>query len=761
MLYSTINLLGLSISMAFVLLLAVYVQQQLSTDSFHENGDRIYVVANDRSINMGYYLPRHLKGQFPEIESFSSYCYEGTSEFKYKGEIINAESAFADSSFFDMFGFKLVNGSSSEWKSSQDRVMISESFALAHFQNEDPVGRQISYLDFESLTIAGVFEDINNSVFKSIDVFIRGEYAQKTNSANDPRMSNAGGGVCYIMTYPGADIQSRSEDILSYLKEIFWIYQNGTYTQVKIVPLRDIYFLESGGEDYYGGTNFGDRSFVKLLSAVCLILLLFAILNYVNMTTALMGFRAKEMATRRLVGAQKSTIFIKMILESISFCAVSMILAVMCGYLLSSTASSILNYPISLSEAVTLPNILLCFAFIVVIGIIAGIVPALLIQKTSPIDVVKGTFRLKTKTIYSKIIIIVQNVVTVTMIVVAFVMYLQVNHLVKAPLGYNNEDILVIDNNYGNTEQIKPLIDKLKSLSCVEMVGLGNGHPLSGTNNYTMELENGEWVSFQMVQGDSLYFNILGIREKQDNHIPGAYWLNECAFKKIGNDESALKFVTKRSGVMEIGGIYYDFRIGNILDKETAILLYNNGEFPEKSYPWDIIVKTVGDQISAKDLIHETIDELFPGKNYSADYSEVSLRERFKKEDQIVTIIIIFTILSLIVSALGLLAMSSYYMQQEIKSVSIKKVFGADFSEVLYELVFSFLRLVMVASIVAVPLSYFIMRTWLQGYSYRIDLYWWIFIAAGAITLIIAAGAVLWQSVKAANSNPAIEMKKE
>lgn len=746
----------MSISMAFVLLLAIYVQKQLSTDSFHTNGDRIFVVANEGCINMGYYLPRHLKGQFPEIESYSSYLYEGTTEFKYNGEIINAESAFVDSSFFDMFSFKLVDGSSSEWKASYQRVMISESFALAHFHDEDPVGRQLSYNGDEVLTIAGVFEDIHNSVFKPVDVFVRGEYAEKTNAGNNARMSNAGGGISFIMTYPGADIQSRNEDILSYLKEIFWIYQNGKYSVVKIVPLRDLYFLESGAEDYYGGINFGDSSFVKLLSAVCLILLLFAILNYVNMTTALMGFRAKEMATRRLVGAQKSAIFFKMIAESISFCTVAMILAILIASLLSPTASSILNYTLSLSDSLTISNVLLCVAFILLIGIIAGIVPALLIQKTSPIDVVKGTFRLKTKTVYSKVIIIVQNVVTVVMIVVALTMYLQVKHLLNAPLGYNFNDVLVINNTYGRAGQIKPLVDKLKTLSCVEDVGLGNGHPLSGTNNNTVQFSNDKWVSFQIVKGDSAYFNILGFKEKQDNHNPGKYWMNECGFKIIGIEESETRFEN-----IEFGGIFYDFRIGNILDKETAVLLSNLGEYSENGYPWHIIVKTIGDQNEANILIHETIEEFFPGKMYQADYTEVSLKERFKKEDQILTIIIIFTILSLIVSALGLIAMSSYYMQQERKSVSVKKVFGAEFSEILRELVFSFLRLVFVAFLIAIPLSYFIMNRWLQGYSYRINLYWWIFIAAGAITLLIAAGAVLWQSVRAAGTNPALEMKKE
>ncbi len=762
-LYSTINLLGLSVSMSFVLLLSIYVQKQLNTDSQHKNADRIYVVANEESINSGYYLPKHLKNKFPEIESSSSYYYNGNLELKLDGKPINALTAFVDSSFFDIFSFQIIEGSSTQWKESSQRVMISRSFALSHFGGRNPLGQQISFRPHENdeiLTIAGVFEDINNSTFKSVDVYIRGEYASVINSANDEFMSNAGGGVCFIMTYDNSDIKSRESDILSYLKDIFWIYENGTHTKVKLIPLRELYFSQDGAEEYNGGIYFGDISFVKLLSGVCLILLIFAILNYVNMTTALSGFRSKEMATRRLVGGQKRDIFIKMMIESISFCAISMIFAIIIAQFFSPTASKILNYQISIFDAVSIKNIIYILLFILFVGILAGLVPAILIQKTKPIDIVKGTFTLKSKTTYGKIIIIFQNMVTIVMLVMAITMYLQVNHLINAPLGYNTKDILFINNNFGNAEKIAPMLDKLKTLPCVESVGLGEGHPLSGTNNWTIELENGDWVSFQHVKGDSTYFNILGLRKKQDNNIPKKSWLNEYAFKKIGKDESALSFNIKSSSkAQEIGGIYYDFRIGNILNKETACFIYDYGEYPSKKYPWNIIIKTNGEQSSANNSVYEVVKEFYPEKMYEAKYTEDSLSEMFSKEERIVTIIIIFTTISLIVSALGLIAMSSFYMQQERKTVSIKKVFGAKFEEVLKELIFPFIRLVLVAIIIGIPLSYYIVKTWVEGYSYRIDLYWWIFLGAALITISISALAVLWQSLKTAHTNPAETIK--
>ena len=197
-----------------------------------------------------------------------------------------------------------------------------------------------------------------------------------------------------------------------------------------------MYFLEEGTRDGTETIQFGNRSFVNLLLAMCILLLAFAVLNYINMTTALTGFRAKEMATRRLVGADKRSIFLKVIAESTLICGISMLLAILLAEALSPAVSRMLEYQVSIFKAITPVNVLLVLGFIVILGILSGIVPALLIQKAQPIEIVRGTLRLKTKTVYSKVIIIVQNVVAIIMLVSALTMGLQIRHLVTADLGY-------------------------------------------------------------------------------------------------------------------------------------------------------------------------------------------------------------------------------------------------------------------------------------------------------------------------------------
>ena len=762
-LYGAINLVGLTVSMAFVLLLAVYVQRQLSTDSFQENADRIYVIANEDNVTMGYWLDKHLKNNFPEIEKGCCVANMSSSAaFSIDGERIYGSTMAADSTFFEMFSYDLVKGNKADWRVSWDRCMVSEEFANAHFRDKDPIGQviQFNYEGSFPLTVCGIYKDFGNSILKAPDVLVRGEMMPKTNSSHDEYMSNAGGGICFVMAYPDADLLARQDDILSWCEEHFWVYKS-QYDKVRIIPLRDMYFLNEGIRYGSDTIQFGNRSFVNLLLAMCLLLLAFAVLNYINMTTALTGFRAKEMATRRLVGADKRSIFLKVIEESTLICGISMILAILLAEALAPAASRILEYQISIFKAVTPVNVLLALGFILVLGILAGIVPALLIQKAQPIEIVRGTLRLKTKTVYSKVIIVVQNVVAVVMLVSALTIGLQIRHMVSADLGYNTKDILVVDNAFGQTGQIRPLLDKWREEPCVEEVGQGDGIPLGGTNNWTMELADGRWVSFQQIQGDDKYFDILGLKVKQDNHQPNKWWLNEYAFKQIGIEETATEFQTAQNGTRSIGGIYYDFKIRPLEQDQSAAMIYNRGENPDDDYPWVLLVKTTGDQAAAKKRVEAVAGEVFPGRLFEGQYIEEMIADGFKDESRVLKIVLIFTLLSVLVSALGLFAMSSYYMQQEIRSVSVKKVFGADYSGVLKELVLSFMKMVGIAFVIGVPLAWFIMNRWLSGYGHRIGLHWWIFLAAGAVVALIAIVSVLYQSIKTARTNPAEALKKE
>ena len=759
--YGAVNLIGLTVSMAFVLLLAVYVQRQLSTDSFQKNADRVYVFANEYSVSSAYWLDKHLKDNFPEIEKSTAVALMGGAHpFHLDNELIYGSAMAADSSFFDIFSYELASGNRADWKLSWDRCMVSEKFANAHFGGRDPIGQQlVTEVGMTPLTVCGVFKDFGNSAFVSPDVLVRGEIMPKMNPSHDAAMNNAGSSICVLMSRPGVDLREKSDAILQWCEANYWVYRSDCDV-VRLIPLRDLYFLESGASDWMGTVRFGDRSLVNLLLGMCLLLLAFAVLNYINMTTALMGFRAREMATRRLVGAERWSIFLKTILECLVVCAVSMALAVLLAEWLAPQASLVLSYPISIFGAVTPVNILLVLAFVLVLGFLAGLVPALLIQRTEPIEIVRGTLRRKTKTVYSKVIIVIQNAVSVVMLVCALTIGVQIRHMITFDLGYNTKDILYFENDCGEAGKLRPLLDRLNAESCVEAVGLGNGVPLEGTNNVTAPLPDGRWVAFQEIIGDAAYFDILGLREKQDNHAPDYWWLNEFAFKQLGIEESASEYVIYDSS-HPIGGIYYDFKIGSLEVQQRAARILNLGEFPEEVTPWHIVVKTVGDKSAARKRVEAVVHEVFPGRTVDAHYLEERIAEGFSAERQVLIIVLVFTLLSLLVSALGLFAMSSYHMRQEVRGVAVKKVFGAAYSGVLRDLVLAFMKMVGIAFVIGVPIAWFLMDSWLKGYGHRIVFPWWSVVVAGLTVALIAFVSVLYQGIVTARTNPSEALKKE
>ncbi|MBQ3738916.1 MAG: ABC transporter permease [Bacteroidales bacterium] len=764
-LYALINLLGLTISMAFVLLLAVYVQKQLSTDAFQENADRIYLVAPQDGYTMAYWTDKHLRNLLPEVEKSTAVLrMTSNGEFTVEDETVYASVTIADSCFFDIFSYDLVSGSKADWKLSWDRCMVSEAFANAHFGDKDPIGRTVTLNQAGgiALTVCGVFKDFGNSVIDAPDVLCRGELLPKLIPNHNEAMNQSNGGVCFLMTNPNADLYARHDDIVDFLKKNYFVYASGRQEDVRILPLRDVYFSSADSYDYSQTMKLGSRKMVNLLLAVCLVLLLFAVLNYVNLTTALTGFRAKEMATRRLVGATKAGVFMRIIGECVALCAVAMGLAILLAEALAPKASELLEYPISIFSMVSVGNVLIVTGFVLVLGTIAGLIPALLIQKAQPIEIVRGSLRVKTRTVYGPVIIVIQNALAVVMLVASLTMFLQIRFMVTADLGINTKDIVVMNNNYGLSSKIQPMLERFESEPFVEDVGKGIPIPaLGGFHGNTVQLSDESYVSFKLVMGDEGYFKILGLKEKQDNNNPDGYWLTESSFKLLGLDESATEYQSI-AGAVPIGGVYYDFGtapFGSEDDWGTMVKNYKDS-YPDNMCHW-FLVKTTGSHKEAVARLESIVKEFFPDKIFEAQYVEDIIKNNYAPSSRLLRIVLIFTLLSMLVSALGLFAMSSYYTQQERRAVAVKKVFGADYGGVLRELVLSFMKLVGIAFVVGIPVAWFVMHRWLEDYTHRIALSWWIFAAAGLVVVLLAFVSVIWQSVKTARANPATVLKKE
>ena len=763
-LYTAVNFIGLTLALAFVLIVADYTVRQVTVDNYQTKADRIYAVCNEEAVYSAYYLQKYLLDRYPEIESTCAIAFdEGKTPVEIGREKLLASVLYADTTFFRMFDFTLLEGSREEALAARDNVVLSESFARKVFGTFDPMGQTIQ-LDNDNhiYVVSGVMRDIERSTIPAADIIMRAERITETNAANDERMSNCGACVTFLLEREGADLQAKTTDILSFFKEIYWPYKGNVYSQVRLISLRELYF-EPVNNSYQ--LAHGSRSFMLILMGVGLVVLVFAVMNYINLTVAQAGFRAREMAARRLLGASQGNIFLKWILESTLFCAAALLFASSIAELLVPWASQLLGTRIAVWDDISWPVAGFTLLAIIALGVISGIIPALFVSRYKPIDIVRGTFRRQTKTVYGRVLIAVQNIITITLLAASLAISLQIRHLVNAPMGYQTHDILNISVGiFPDRSTMFHFCNELRSLPEVEAVGLGCGTPHDGGNNNTFQYGPDGMISFQVFIGDSTYFRILGLERLRDNHVAATgqstWFINQYALRELGISEEAANFNLGRNYdyPFTIAGIYRDFQVRSALDAPTSVLLreVNN---PDELYPWNILVKTTGDHARAYQTIEETFRQITDGSSFSARYITDEIAEDFAAQRRLLHIIGIFTIVALLISSLGLFAMAAYYIQQKRQEIAVRRVFGASRREMLTQLMNNFMILVGVAFVIAVPIAVIGLRRWLEEYSVRISLSPWIFLAAGIFAAVVAVLSVGWQSRRAADADPIESLK--
>ena len=769
-LYTAVNFIGLALALAFVLLVADYTVRQFTVDNYQTKADRIYAVCSEESVTSGYYLQKHLRDRYPEIESSCSVAFfedsdAGTTPVEIGRQKFLASVLYADTTFFRMFDFTLLEGSREEALAARENVVLSESFARKVFGTFNPLGQTLRVDNDERVyVVSGVMRDIERSTIPAADIVMRAERITETNAANDERMSNSGAGVTFLLERQGADLQAKVSDMLSFFKEIYWPYQGNVVSQVRLVPLRELYF------DPVNNSNklaHGSRSFLHILLGVGLVVLVFAVMNYINLTVAQSGFRAREMAARRLLGASRGDIFL--------CCAAALIIASSIAELFVPWASQLLGSKVAVWGDISWPAAGWCLFTVVVLGVISGLVPALLVARYQPIDIVRGTFRRHAKTVYGRVLIALQNVITIALLAASIAIGLQIRHLVNAPLGYETRDILNIGTDiFPDRSAMRRFCNALHSQPEVEAIGLGCGTPHDRGNNNTIAYGPDRMVSFQVFIGDSTYFRILGLERLRDNHVAVAaesaasrnfwdsnvWYINQYALRELGIAEDAPEFKVGEdlSYPVVVAGIYRDFQVGTALDAPTSALLREVND-PDGFYPWNILVKTCGDHAAAYRVAEELFRQTTDGGSFAARYLTDEIADDFAAQRRLLHIIGLFTLVALLISSLGLFAMAAYYIQQKRQEIAVRRVFGASRREMLARLVRSFMTLVGVAFVIAVPVAAWGLGRWLEEYSVRIALSPWIFLAAGLFAVVVALLSVGWQSRRAADADPVESLK--
>ena len=754
--YTAIDLFGLSVSLTFVILIAIYSAQEFSTDRFQEKGERVYFVGSEDVPGVGAAIPYMLKERYPEIEKVCPLVMDqfNSTKVESEGKIMNANLMFADSTFFDLFTFPLLQGNSENALVAQNNLVVSQSFARKLFGSEDVMGRAITVGDTLQMVVSGVVADLKHSTIPEADIIMPWRTVAAFNPSLAPdELNNAGSTTCAVLVHEGADFTSRAEDIAAWYKTFFWPYENGYWKEVRMESLANAYFSEWTSWPLLHG----DKTFVVVLVSVGVVILVFAILNYINLSVAQAGFRAKEMATRRLLGSSRAELFWRLVIESVVLCLFSLVVAIFLVLAIAPEAGNLLQVQLDMSVLLSPVWIGAIVAFALLVGGVAGWLPAMMISAVKPIDAVRGTFRRQTKMVFSKVFITFQNFITIIMLSCSLVMVLQINHMLHAPVGYNTKGIYWI---FPTDIDQQAFRDKLLSISGVNRVGFSSGLPFLGSNNNTIPYVAPDGtktnISFQQYPMDSETFEILGLKILKDNQLANPKWyINEEALRQMSLSPDAASF-TIGDETIPISGIVSDFHEGNINSRVAPVML----RFTRNDEPGCFIITELqGDMFGAAKQIEEAYSEMTGGLQIMGGFLDDALQESFDSQIRLAKIVGAFTIVAILISLLGLLAMSTYFIQQRSLEVAIRKVFGSDNEQIMVRLVRTFLTYVGIAFILAVPVAYYFMRDWLSDYEYRISLSPWIFLAAGLFCLLISFLTVAGQSWKAANKNPIESMR--
>lgn len=765
-LYVLVNLFGLSVSLAAIVLISVYTYSSFAVSYGVKDSDRIYSLGDERMLSTAYRVGDKLKERYPEIEEKCGVTYYEDVVLEHTNRLFRTNALFVDSTFLRMFSVKMAQGSVKNALESRDNILLTKEFAFKVFGNRNPVGEMMSLMvDGKRVvkTVAGVIPEFTETIFPNVSIVMETMNIKYYNSSIvSETMNNAGSTSMYLKVKDGSDLVTKSKDMTLFLKSFFWLFRDGVSKEVRLVPFKDIYF--SGYKNLIKSGNWG---LLLMLIFAGVAILLFAVVNYINLTIAQSMFRAKEMATRRLLGSSKPAIFKRLMVESTAFCTVAFAFGVVIASFVKPIFNLTLGSNISLSVLLNPAAIIISGLFIVLLGIITGFFPAHFISDCKPVDVVRGEFALKTRQTYSRVLITFQTVISIILIGASITTYLQLKHLLNVPLGYNTRNILAIPtwNTFHNYSQVKTFCNELRKIPQVESVAMGEGTPAEGGNNWTTRISGSGMISFQRFAGDSSYFNILGLKRKSTFNFPDGVFINEQAQKELGvTDDNTI--VKLKDEELRIAGVYSDFKVRSVFDGAVPVLLsylsdYDNYNKEGKvRVPWTVLVKI---DSSYRDLAMEQIKNVYSKStqldDFNGDFLENQLKQFLSSEIMTAKAIRIFAFIGILISSLGLLAMSTYYIRQRKMEIAIRKVFGANEFSLTFRIVMNFMRMILIAFLLAVPVLWFIMDWWLKGYSLKIHLSPFIFILSGVISLFISFCTVYWQCRRAVKQNPVESIK--
>lgn len=767
-LYTFIEVFGLSVSLGFILLLAGYVGTDVSVGRGQKMSKELYVAGTGTYLGMTLGTADEFFPSVPQIDRWTRMSWRGSVDVSVGEDIYSVNAAALDTNFLQFFDYGLRGCGRDRILSSDDEVIVSGSFAAKAFGNEDPVGKTLN-LRNRTFTVAGVLDDFGaKDAFLPCELFFPFSLASSWYS----RMDNFGSTLIFMTLKEGTSPEEVADALLD--KYVgYWNYYRRTGDENTFIygstltRFDKIYY--SGMQS--SGMRSGDRSYPIAMMLVAIVLLLTSVFNYINLTVAQAGKRAGEMATRRLLGESRGRIALRYFLETLAFTVFCLAVGALVAAAFHPVFERLLGAKIlfDFSPAVYL----VCALAVVLLAAVAAAFPASLSLRFKPIDVVKGSCRFKSKMVFSKVFIVLQNVISCTLIAVALTMTLQLRHLTTMPLGYNTEDIVYVRTSPLGYDiaRSNALLSRLEALDCVEEGGMAQMLPFYlGHDGVKVEGEEAmAWLRLTRV--DTTVFRLLGFEvvERYDELPFGKVYVTEDSRSRFGVTENSPTVGMVGANHWDVCGVVKDFRSGNAIDiplddSHGAVYVFDDAD-PD-GWAGYVVLKTHGGHAAAVRAISAEASRLademlgFPYE-FEVQYLDDYFAGTLDTSRNMMKLVFIFMVLAILISALGLFAMSIYYTEQQGRRIAISKVFGSDEGRVVRRLSRNFIVLSLVAAVVAVPLSFFVMERYLQSFHNRIDFPWWVLVAAAVLSLLISFAAIISRTVSASRKNPVETLKQE
>lgn len=780
--YSFINIFGLALGMASCLLILLFVNNELDFDGFHEKKANLYrldevqtfgSVSSQKVALSMYPMGPNLVTDYSEITNFTRYWTMGKTLARKEDKQYYIDNiSRVDTSFFEMFDFKLIDGIKSDLFNEPSDMVMSQSTARMIFGNENPVGKTLRVTgDDIQVTVTGVFEDVPDHSHLQFDALISTKFWDDEN-----RRSRWGSN--YLNTYlelgNNVDIEALEGKFDDFLVRHMGSEDVLDYYELFLQPLTEVHLGSMDiTHDYNNHKKFA-RSSVNIFLMLAFFVLLIASINFMNLSTARAATRGREIGVRKSIGAIKGQITGQFLAESTLFTVIALILAVGLCFLALEPLNNIIDRELSMSLYLEPLNLVVILATTILIGLLSGVYPALVMSGFNPVLALKGSGLSGSKSIFRNVLVVFQYAIAIAIIIGTILATRQLDYMQNLDLGFE-KDLVVTMDMYGDTNEKYDLLrSELMNQSNVTDVTattqrLGNNlHQTSMTYDADTARINGS-SSFVVVDVNFMDFYEMDILEgrglskdyAEDNN-GRSFVVNQTLAKEIASTVSGDVVGTPFhfGGTDTLGtivGVVKDFNYNKLNLRVEPLFMSRQ--------PWgwsEVNVKLKGGDLQAglRD-IEQVWTTLFPQRPFEYQFLDDHIGEMYQSEQQLTRVISILSVLAIIIASLGLFGLASFTVRQRLKEMGIRKVLGATVSQIVMILSKKFTLLVLIAFAIAAPLTYYLMDEWMAGYAYSVGIGAGIFLVVGIGSWLIALVTVSAQSFRVAKSNPVETLRIE